>query len=157
MLKKFIHNSDPTCTVLPPETVLAMFDSFLSGLEDYSIDERGDVGSWIRVACVKGIADFSTALISESLPAFRIAEYLPASKFHEGVAGILKQGVERLDNVRHQAGDQLLRLLSLPSYCDVEEPWRIHGAELMCELFLRCVSPLDHLRSACSLQTNDAD
>ncbi|KAI0699071.1 TBCD protein [Cytidiella melzeri] len=127
----------PNKLVLPPETVVAMFDSLLSGLEDYSTDERGDVGSWIRIACVCGIADFSVTLISKAMsPSSSIAEYLPVVKFHEGVAGILKQGVERLDNVRQQAGEQISRLLVLPTGSPPANLWKIHGDDLMRELFL---------------------
>ncbi len=124
-------------TVLTPEASIAIFDSFLLGLEDYSTDERGDVGSWIRIASVKGIADYSTAIISNAPSISCSEEYLPLEKFHEGVAGILKQGVERLDNVRQQAGEQLLRLLSLSSVHSSARSWRIHGEDLMRELFLR--------------------
>lgn len=125
--------------VLPPDDAITIFNSLLFGLEDYSTDQRGDVGSWIRMTCIKGIADYSTAVISNALSLSRSEDYLPVAKFHEGVAGILKQGVERLDNVRQQAGEQLLRLLSLFSGMDTSQAnrWRIHGEKLMHELFLR--------------------
>lgn len=121
--------------VLSPELIRAMYDCFLAGLEDYSVDERGDVGSWIRVACVKGITDFSVTFLTNIATAPKLADYLPSDKFHEGAAGILKQGVERLDNVRQQAGEQMLRLLAASS--EAPQRWRVHGEELMRELFLR--------------------
>ncbi|KAI0086506.1 ARM repeat-containing protein [Irpex rosettiformis] len=132
-LPRIIQNVLPRLReVFPPEIAIAVFSSFLSGLEDYSTDERGDVGSWIRIACVKGIADYSTAIISNASTISQGEEYLPLVKFHEGIAGILKQGVERLDNVRQQAGEQLLRLLPLSSHATA---WQIHGEGLMRELF----------------------
>ena len=142
--------------MLPPNTALTIFDSLLAGLEDYSTDQRGDVGSWIRMACVKGIADYSTAIISNASSISRSDEYLPLAKFHEGIAGILKQGVERLDNVRQQAGEQLLRLLSYSSDRDTSQAdrWRIHGDHLMHELFLRYVSNFIILRSTLGLTNN---
>ena len=119
-------------TVLSSDTVRDMYTSLLKGLEDYTIDERGDVGSWIRIACVKGITDISVMLLTN---APRVVETLPAHLFHAGVAGILKQGVERLDNVRQQAGEQVLRLLALsPS---APQGWNLHGEQLMRELFVR--------------------
>lgn len=117
-----------------------MYASLLAGLEDYSIDQRGDVGSWIRIACVKGLTDVSTLLLTHAPIRSRLAEYLPAEKFHHSVAGILKQGVERLDNVRQHAGEQVLRLLALSAGAPHE--WRMHGEELMYELFLRYVALL---------------
>lgn len=128
---------------LPSEAVSQMLDSLLAGLQDYTTDERGDVGSWVRVACVKGLASFAETLILNAalLPGFRA--YLPAAKYHELLGGILKQGVERLDNVRQQAGAQFVRLLSLPlPQVDGAEAWRIYGDQILQDLFLRyCVNP----------------
>lgn len=123
---------------LSSDAVNRMLDSLLAGLQDYTTDERGDVGSWVRVACVKGLESFAETLILNAalLPDFQA--YLPAAKYHELVGGILKQGVERLDNVRQQAGAQFIRLLSLPlPQVDGAEAWRIHGEQLMSDLFLR--------------------
>jgi tubulin-specific chaperone D len=51
---------------------------------------------------------------------------------------MLKQGVERLDNVRQEVGENITRLLLLPQPAVASgELWRIHGKELMKELFLR--------------------
>jgi tubulin-specific chaperone D len=51
---------------------------------------------------------------------------------------MLKQGVERLDNVRQEVGANIIRLLLLPQPAVAgSELWRIHGDELMKELFLR--------------------
>ncbi|KAF7797405.1 hypothetical protein EIP86_008600 [Pleurotus ostreatoroseus] len=119
------------------EVVERMLNSFLAGLDDYTTDERGDVGSWVRIACVKGLASFAEILMLNAalLPDFKLD--LPAEKYHELLGGILKQGVERLDNVRQQAGEQFIRLLSLPPpQVDDAESWRIHGAQLMKDLFL---------------------
>ena len=119
-----------------------MLDALLAGLEDYTTDERGDVGSWVRVACVKGLASFAVTLITNASTIPNFSEYLPSSKYHELLAGILKQGVERLDNVRQQAGDQVIRLLQLPlPQVPGCEAWRIRGDQLMRKLFLRYASP----------------
>ena len=118
-----------------------MLDSFIAGLEDYSMDDRGDVGSWVRAACIKGLASGAETLIVNAAIIPNLAEYLPPYKYHEAIAGILKQGVERLDNVRQQAGVQVVRLLSLalPKAPDAEA-WRIHGDQLMKDLFLKYVN-----------------
>ncbi|KAF9013516.1 TBCD protein [Cyathus striatus] len=116
---------------LSPEVVRSLFGSLLVGLDDYTIDERGDVGSWIRVVCIKGLALFSELLISNAACLERLEDYLPPHEFHSAIAGILKQGVERLDNVRQVAGDnpdnigwnecawlfpRAVRLLQVPEY-----------------------------------------
>jgi tubulin-specific chaperone D len=117
-----------------------LFDSLLDGLEDYTLDERGDVGSWIRMACIRGLTNFAELLFANvaSVPYF--AEYLPASKYHAAISGILRQGVERLDNVRQIAGEHILRLLVLPLPTITNpEHWRVAGQALMEELFLMYV------------------
>ncbi|KAJ3549188.1 hypothetical protein NM688_g5206 [Phlebia brevispora] len=122
---------------LPSDVVNRMLDSLLAGLEDYTMDERGDVGSWVRIACVKGLATFAETLITNAASIPNFEEYLPSAKYHSLLAGILKQGVERLDNVRQQAGEQFIRLLSLPiPQVHGGEAWRIHGDQLMRQLFL---------------------
>lgn len=123
---------------LTPDVVRSLFDSLKNGLNDYTIDERGDVGSWVRIACIRGLASFSEILLSNasSLPDFE--KYLPSTTYHEALAGILKQGVERLDNVRQEAGESFLRLLRLPLPVTLhEESYRVHGEALLRQLFLR--------------------
>ncbi len=117
-----------------------MIDAFQAGLEDYSTDQRGDVGSWIRIACIKGLADFSELLIGNASSIPQFATYFPPQKYHDAIGGILKQGVERLDNVRQQAGQEFLRLLRqpLPTVPDAAA-WQINGINLMKGLFLRYV------------------
>lgn len=63
-------------------------------------------------------------------------DYLPPNTYHDTVAGILKQGVERLDNVRQVAGDCFMQLLDLPipSVQDGER-WRLPGEQVLQGLF----------------------
>ncbi|KAF9808522.1 hypothetical protein IEO21_07853 [Rhodonia placenta] len=107
-------------------------DALLDGLTDYTSDERGDVGSWVRIACVKGLTTFAETMFGHARELPNFPEYFPASRYHDAVGGILKQGVERLDNVRQQAGECFLRLLrlQLPQVTHAEE-WQIQGAENM--------------------------
>lgn len=123
---------------LTPDVVVSFFNALQNGLEDYSMDERGDVGSWIRMACIQGLTSFSEILISNAsnIPAFE--EYLPESRYQSAIGGILRQGVERLDNVRQEAGECFLRLLRLPRPSVAKaERWDIKGQSLMKQLFLR--------------------
>jgi len=95
------------------------------------------VGSWIRMACIRGLTNFAEVLFPNAATIPDFAECLPASKYHAAVSGILRQGVERLDNVRQTAGEHISRLLVLP-LPDVanSEQWRIEGQTLMEDLFL---------------------
>ena len=127
-------------TDLDADTVRNMFKSLLQGLSDYSMDERGDVGSWIRIACIEGLASFLDTLITRAHDIPNFEGYLPPEYFHAAIGGILKQGVERLDGVRQEAGNrfQLLLQLSAPDIPS-GDMWRIHSQSLMQQLFLRCV------------------
>ncbi|RDB18014.1 Tubulin-specific chaperone D [Hypsizygus marmoreus] len=118
------------------EVVNSLCDILLGGLDDYSTDERGDVGSWIRAACVQGLTSFTETLIHNSGSIADFAGYFPPAKFRRILAGILKQGVERLDNVRQEAGVGFMRLLALPPPA-VADPslWQIPGLSLLQELF----------------------
>ncbi len=113
-------------------------DSLLDGLTDYTNDERGDVGSWVRISCVKGLTSFCQTLSSRAGSLPDLASYLPPDKHDDAIGGILKQGVERLDNVRHIAGESFLTLLLLPPPA-VPNParWKLRGEARMQELFLR--------------------
>ena len=125
---------------ISPELMAQCLNALLEGLADYTTDERGDVGSWIRISCVLGLSVFVRILFthSKSLPDF--IGYLPPEKYHAAIRGILKQGVERLDNVRQQTGTQFVRLLRLPlPEVDDKERWKMFGTEMMNELFPRRV------------------
>jgi hypothetical protein len=129
----------------------------ITGLDDYTTDERGDVGSWIRMACIRGLRLTVEVLfdVGPSLQASGLFQtWLPPQTYQEVIGGILKQGVERLDNVRRQAGESFLKLLRRGSP-NVEEgaQWRVQGYSLMEQLFLTYVTqqvqnvlPDTHLR-----------
>ncbi|KAG1751240.1 TBCD protein [Suillus lakei] len=141
-LPKIIANVLPRLTeYLIAESMCGVLDALDSGLDDYTMDERGDVGSWVRMTCIQGLASILEDLfrVSGSIPEF--ANYLPAQRYHSVIARILRQGVERLDNVRQIAGHCLLRLFRIPlPSVPRQEEWRIKGSELMMKLFLNDAS-----------------
>ncbi|KAI6099571.1 TBCD protein [Pisolithus croceorrhizus] len=116
-------------TLVPcPHRSVLWLTHLTSGLDDYTTDERGDVGSWIRIACIQGLTSIIETLfvVSKNLPNF--ASILPAHRYHH---------IKRLDNVRQIAGESFTRILrlSLPSVEDAE-CWRVRGEDLARELFL---------------------
>ncbi|KAF8208916.1 TBCD protein [Mycena galopus ATCC 62051] len=122
------------------ETFNALLDALLKGLEDYTIDERGDVGSWVRIACLRGLTAVCEILMPNAgtVLATSFDGYFPAAKYHGIVAGVLKQGVERLDNVRQDAGECFQALLrqALPDVRNGNrEDWAPKGLPLLRELF----------------------
>lgn len=115
-----------------------MYSALITGLEDYTTDERGDVGSWVRIASIQGLTSVSVTLLTLAKSENTYIEYIPVSQYQKAIAGILKQGVGRLDNVRQYAGDSILSLLKcpLPIINDLN-PWKFHGEKLFQELLLR--------------------
>jgi hypothetical protein len=118
-----------------------MYNALISGLDDYTVDDRGDVGSWIRIASIQALTSVSVTLLTLAKTDATYTDYIPADLYQKAIAGILKQGVERLDNVRQQAGESIHCLLKcpLPSMGDTN-PWKFHGEELFIELLLRYVT-----------------
>ncbi|TFK40548.1 TBCD protein [Crucibulum laeve] len=116
--------------------VNALFNALVEGLNDYTLDERGDVGSWVRLVCVQGLSSFSSIMITNANSIGDFCEYFPANKYHIAIAGILKQGVERLDNVRQEAGVCFMHLLDLPDP-EVSQGhlWRLPGQPILREIF----------------------
>ncbi|KAF7978518.1 hypothetical protein HWV62_45689 [Athelia sp. TMB] len=122
---------------LSPSVVYKLFNALLGGLEDYTLDQRGDVGSWVRMACIKGLSAFAVILSAHATDIPNYDEYLPADQYHAAISGILKQGVERLDVVRQVAGEHMAILLQLPPpQSQNSRSWEIEQGELMKMLFL---------------------
>ncbi|KAF8194167.1 TBCD protein, partial [Pholiota molesta] len=107
--------------------VNSFLDALLVALDDYTIDERGDIGSWARIASIQGLTTISGFF----------SKYLSPEKYRSIAAGLLKQGVERLDNVRQTAGVCFVTLLNtpLPSIPGADR-WRLPALPLLQELFL---------------------
>ncbi|KAJ6559228.1 TBCD protein [Mycena vulgaris] len=119
------------------ETFNSLLDAMIHGLEDYTIDERGDVGSWIRIACLRGLTAFCEILMPNASTLSGFEEYFSSAKYHVIIGGILKQGVERLDNVRQDAGEcfQTLVRLAPPEVRNGHE-WAPKNLTLLRELFI---------------------
>ncbi|KTW32297.1 uncharacterized protein T551_00388 [Pneumocystis jirovecii RU7] len=80
---------------------------FLNGLNDYSTNLTGDVGSWVRKESM--ISIFHILEI-----AFNYNDYfLTDTIFHSIIGSLLKQTVEKLDSIREIAGVQLTNIVSL--------------------------------------------
>ena len=74
----------------------------ISGLQDYSVDQRGDVGSWVRIACLVHLQAIATnhAWIFEQQQVDQIL----------GIC--IRQSIDNFDSVREAA---LLTILSVVS------------------------------------------
>lgn len=103
--------------------------SLLKTLDDYSTDNRGDVGSWIREAAMDGLERCTYILCKRdsmnqekgSILAFKRSEssnddhttssYFDPTLANNLVGGIVKQAVEKMDKLREAAAMSLQRIL----------------------------------------------
>jgi hypothetical protein len=96
----------PLRTVSSSSDLQNAFSAFLGGLDDYTTDQRGDVGSWVRSACMTALGDVIDHIVC--LPPTE--GWIPDETLDTVVGGLLKQSVERIDSVRETACEQLGRV-----------------------------------------------
>ncbi|XP_050312705.1 tubulin-specific chaperone D [Anthonomus grandis grandis] len=81
------------------ENYIAQFYSTLfEGLKDYSEDKRGDIGAWVREACVTGL-QVLTLLLTEKMP-----QILTSELMNKILSNVAQQAVEKIDRTRALAG-----------------------------------------------------
>lgn len=121
--------------------------NLLNCLEDYTVDQRGDVGSWIRTASLHALGSIAKSFI-DSLPTSPdiLKNYLPRDLFESIIAAMLKQASERLDTVRYEAGLRICELVRTVVTLDKNgggsEEWRnIAGLDVLREALVECVHP----------------
>ncbi|ELR13906.1 HEAT repeat domain containing protein [Acanthamoeba castellanii str. Neff] len=83
-----------------------VFDALLAALDDYSVDNRGDVGSWVREAALKAAEKWALRMAAVTTTQLITAE------MSQGLfSRVLRQLAEKIDRLRAHAGDTLERLL----------------------------------------------
>lgn len=76
----------------------SVYDAFLTGLKEYTQDNRGDIGAWVRESSMIGLQTV-TLLVNKLCPNFLSSELLTAV-----MTGIAQQAVEKIDRTRALAG-----------------------------------------------------
>lgn len=83
----------------------ATFQCFLTGLEEYTSDNRGDIGAWVREASMKGLFQLVTIC-----PRDRLTEELVMKTMR----GLAQQAMEKIDRTRGLAGKLFCQLVWYP-------------------------------------------
>ena len=103
------------CGVGGLEAFMGLCDAVLKGMEDYSTDSRGDVGSWVR--------DASTQCLRVLLPIVAekqgftatqreiVDSVVDAAYIRKAIGAIVLQSVEKIDRLRESAGTALVELV----------------------------------------------
>ncbi|KAK4803453.1 hypothetical protein SAY86_003270 [Trapa natans] len=87
--------------------------SLFRALGDYSIDNRGDVGSWVREAAMEGLEKCSYILCKRDSTSYseQPESLFDASLAANLISGIVKQAMEKMDKLREAAANILRRIL----------------------------------------------
>jgi len=93
---------------LTSQVLLEVFECFLYGLQDYSIDSKGDSGSKVREASIQGL-EFFVLLCAQHTAGHSIVD--DRQLMVKVLGGIMQQAVERIDRTRSIAGRTLASLL----------------------------------------------
>ncbi|MCO5590073.1 hypothetical protein L7F22_044042 [Adiantum nelumboides] len=101
----FVNLSESWSHYLDAELVQQIWKCLLGGMEDYSNDARGDVGSWIRIACMQSFQRIIAILIKYPC---QEPVYLSQMTFEDICAALAKQMTERIDSVRTEARKDFL-------------------------------------------------
>ena len=89
------------------EQLCDIIETFYKALDDYAVDRRGDVGSWVREETMQALTTFVTTMIEERdqhAAALEVVGATQAGFFERYVGALLQQLAEKIDRVREVAG-----------------------------------------------------
>lgn len=82
-----------------------MREVFYKALDDYEVDRRGDVGSWVREESMLALGKFIRhALETQDNQLLEVLGATQAAFYERFVGAILQQLAEKIDKVREVAG-----------------------------------------------------
>lgn len=79
-----------------------VFQCLFSALQEYTVDNRGDIGAWVREAAMNALFKLITTIPHDMLD---------ATKVHAVVTGLVQQAVEKIDRTRALAGKLFCNLI----------------------------------------------
>ncbi|GFZ52002.1 hypothetical protein JCM24511_09773 [Saitozyma sp. JCM 24511] len=90
--------TDTDVLAVSPDSFRRIVASLLACLSDYTTDQRGDVGSWIRVAALRALGGIVGCAAGQP-PATALA-LVDHEVFERVIGGMVRLGVEKLEPVR---------------------------------------------------------
>lgn len=79
-----------------------IFHSLFLALNEYTVDNRGDIGAWVREASMNALYKLTITIPHE---------LLDEAKVHAVVCGLLQQAVEKIDRTRALAGKLFCKII----------------------------------------------
>ncbi|GJJ74654.1 tubulin-specific chaperone D [Entomortierella parvispora] len=106
--------------VISKEVSTQILDVYYSGLQDYSIDHRGDVGSWSREASMQGLQTMLPLVARLDL--VEENKYLSDEDHAQLLAKLLQQSVEKIDRIRACAATAITKIVYAKGSSSQGEP-----------------------------------
>lgn len=88
-----------------------LYECLLANMEDYTMDKRGDIGSWVRETAMKCIQVLTASIAKAYRDNGMDQTALKSPVFKKLIGLIAKQSVEKIDNMRVIAGQIFCTLL----------------------------------------------
>ena len=122
---KTLYEADLDVQASPMEGVASVkavlkgqvMESLFEALDDYAVDNRGDVGSWVREAAIVGLEE-CVVLLCKSMTTGRnlLTEEIQEVTFDSNLAvrvvgSLVKQALEKINRVRDIAGKTIQKIL----------------------------------------------
>lgn len=85
---------------LGSHAVAQIFDLFMHSLDDYSVDNRGDIGSWIREVAAIGLAQLAILFSMHDEDHPTDSPIFTEQRCLQLFNGLIKQSVEKIDKMR---------------------------------------------------------
>lgn len=102
MMKIGLDKNEVAITLEVKQCVQETFQCFLKGLEEYTSDNRGDIGAWVREAAMKGLYQLITVCPSELIDEQLVMRVM---------RGLAQQALEKIDRTRGLAGKLFCQLV----------------------------------------------
>ncbi|KAG0043760.1 hypothetical protein BGZ83_011058, partial [Gryganskiella cystojenkinii] len=112
-----------------------ILEVYYTGLQDYSIDHRGDVGSWSREASMQGLQTLLPLIARLDLRVLTEDRYLSDEDHAQVLAKLLQQSVEKIDRIRACAANAIIKILYAKAPSTAEYLLRIPHREKVMSVF----------------------
>ncbi|XP_036329001.1 tubulin-specific chaperone D-like [Rhagoletis pomonella] len=86
-----------------PKYFNKVVDCFLQSLDEYTLDNRGDIGAWVREAAMNALFQLITTCPKE---------LLQPEQVHKIILGFMQQAVEKIDRTRGLAGRLFCQIIT---------------------------------------------
>jgi len=121
-VKKGTNGSEGICEA----NIVPLYECYLSCLDDYTVDRRGDTGAWVREAAMSGIVALTLEANKNQL--------VPEVCVEQMMTKLAQQSVEKIDRTRGHAAKSFATILlaappitSIPQYQHIKDMFPVNS------------------------------